>query len=165
MFIIQKPESTNKTIRLPDELIEQLEEIASSEKISFNQLVVQCCIYAIEHLPRSSSMKIENIEEFVKRKKQYKTAFMEYMGAHSKASPQSLSQTFTDAIFASQHRNADLNIDFFELLTGDVSIEEYEKALEQYFINTNKKSPAALAKSYAYNFSLVKDFLKQAKYI
>lgn len=165
VFIIQKPESSNKTIRMPDELIEQLEEIASSENISFNQLVVQCCIYAINNLPRSNSMKITDTESFLKRKKQYKTAFMAFQSERSKASPQSLSQTFTDAIFACQPRNAELNIDFYELLTGRISIDNYEAALEQYFIKTNKKSPAALAKSYAYSFGVVRDFFKQSEYI
>lgn len=165
MFIVQKQETTNKTLRMPDDLIEQLEEIATLENISFNQLVVQCCEYAINHLPRSSTMKIENTEDFRQRKKQYKTAFIEYMSKHSAATPQSLSQIFTDAIFASQPRNAALNIDFYKLLTGEVSIQEYQQALEQHFIKTDKKSPAALAKSYADNFRAVQEFLKQADYI
>lgn len=165
MFIVQKQETTNKTLRMPDDLIEQLEEIATLENISFNQLVVQCCEYAINHLPRSSTMKINSVEDFRQNKKQYKAAFMKYMGEHSKATPQSLSQIFTDAIFASQPRNAALNIDFFNLLKGDISIENYQQALEQYFIKTDKKNPAALAKSYADNFRMVQDFLKQAEYI
>lgn len=165
MFIVQKQETTNKTLRMPDDLIEQLEEIATLENISFNQLVVQCCEYAINHLPRSSTMKINSVEDFRQRKKQYKAAFTEYMTAHSKATPQSLSQIFTDAIFASQPRNAALNIDFFNLLKGDISIENYQQALEQYFIKTDKKNPAALAKSYADNFRIVQDYLKQAEYL
>lgn len=165
MFIVQKQESTNKTLRMPDDLIEQLEEIATLENISFNQLVVQCCEYAINHLPRSSTMKISSIEDFRQRKKQYKTAFIEYMSKQSSASPQSLSQIFTDAIFASQPRNAALNIDFYKLLKSEISIEDYQKALEQHFVNTDKKSPAALAKSYADNFRAVQEFLKQADYI
>lgn len=47
MFVVQKNEATSKTIRMPNALIEQLEEIAANEDISFNQLVVQCCEYAI----------------------------------------------------------------------------------------------------------------------
>lgn len=165
MFIVQKQETTNKTLRMPDDLIEQLEEIATLENISFNQLVVQCCEYAINHLPRSSTMKIENAEDFRQRKKQYKTAFIEYMSKHSSATPQSLSQIFTDAIFTSQPRNAALNIDFYKLLKGEIAIEEYQQALEQYFVKTDKKAPAALAKSYADNFRAVQEFLKQADYI
>lgn len=50
MFIVKKPESSNKTIRMRNDLIEKLEKIANEKDVSFNQLVVQCCEYAIEHL-------------------------------------------------------------------------------------------------------------------
>ena len=49
-FIIKKPKSSNRTIRMPDELIEKMGRIASEQEISFNQLVVQCCEFALEHL-------------------------------------------------------------------------------------------------------------------
>ena len=52
MFEIKKPTSSNKTIRMPDDLIEQLEKLAAKHDISFNQLVIQCCEYAIEHLSK-----------------------------------------------------------------------------------------------------------------
>lgn len=47
MFTVKKPSSSNKTIRMPDPLIEQLQAIADENDISFNQLVVQCCEYAL----------------------------------------------------------------------------------------------------------------------
>lgn len=50
MFEIKKPSASNKTIRMPDTLIEKLEMLAAKHDISFNQLVVQCCEYAIDHL-------------------------------------------------------------------------------------------------------------------
>lgn len=50
MFEIKKPTASNKTIRMPDPLIETLEKLAAKHDISFNQLVIQCCEYAIEHL-------------------------------------------------------------------------------------------------------------------
>jgi predicted HicB family RNase H-like nuclease len=50
MFKIKKPSSSNKTIRMPDTLIEQLVSLAASNDISFNKLVVQCCEYALEHM-------------------------------------------------------------------------------------------------------------------
>lgn len=50
MFKITKPTSSNKTIRMPDILIERLECLAAKNDISFNQLVVQCCQYALENL-------------------------------------------------------------------------------------------------------------------
>jgi hypothetical protein len=53
MFKIKKPSASNKTVRMPDSLIEKLEKLAGENDISFNQLVVQCCEYAIEHLDQS----------------------------------------------------------------------------------------------------------------
>ena len=49
-FIIKKPTSSNRTIRMPDSLIDKLGKIATEQGISFNQLVVQCCEFALEHL-------------------------------------------------------------------------------------------------------------------
>lgn len=54
MFEIKKTSSSNKTIRMPDSLIEKLNKLAAKSDISFNQLVVQCCEYAIEHLKREN---------------------------------------------------------------------------------------------------------------
>lgn len=49
-FVIKKPKSSNRTIRMPDELIETLGKLATEREISFNQLVIQCCEFALEHL-------------------------------------------------------------------------------------------------------------------
>lgn len=49
-FIIKKPKSSNRTIRMPDELIDKLGRLATEQGISFNQLVIQCCEFALEHL-------------------------------------------------------------------------------------------------------------------
>ncbi|MBQ9895096.1 MAG: hypothetical protein IJM38_06860 [Ruminococcus sp.] len=49
-IIRDKPSASNKTIRMPDVLIEKLEKLAAKHDISFNQLVVQCCEYAIDNL-------------------------------------------------------------------------------------------------------------------
>lgn len=50
MFEIKKPTASNKTIRMPDTLIDRLEKLARQYDISFNQLVLQCCEYALENL-------------------------------------------------------------------------------------------------------------------
>lgn len=50
MFSIKKPSSSNKTIRMPDTLIEKLEKLAQTNDISFNQLVIQCCEYALDNM-------------------------------------------------------------------------------------------------------------------
>ncbi len=56
-FIIKKPTSSNRTVRMPDTLIEKITELAARMDVSFNQVVVQCCEYAIENLPKSSEKK------------------------------------------------------------------------------------------------------------
>ena len=54
MFKIQKGyDSQSKTFRLPVELIEQLEKLAAQNKLSLNQLVVQCLNYAVSNLDRT----------------------------------------------------------------------------------------------------------------
>ena len=49
-FIIKKPTSSNRTVRMPDDLIEKISVISNQKGISFNQLVIQCCEFALEHL-------------------------------------------------------------------------------------------------------------------
>ncbi len=53
MFEIKKPSASNKTIRMPDNLIEKLERLAAQHDISFNQLVIQCCEYALDNMKQS----------------------------------------------------------------------------------------------------------------
>lgn len=53
MFEIQNQQKSNKTIRMPDDLIERLQTIADQNNISFNQLVVQCCEYALNNMLKS----------------------------------------------------------------------------------------------------------------
>ncbi|MCL2488655.1 MAG: toxin-antitoxin system HicB family antitoxin [Oscillospiraceae bacterium] len=51
MFKIQKGyDSESKTFRLPIKLIERLEMLAGQNKLSLNQLVIQCLNYAIDNL-------------------------------------------------------------------------------------------------------------------
>lgn len=49
-FVIKKPTSSNRTVRMPDDLIEKISVLANDKGISFNQLVIQCCEFALEHL-------------------------------------------------------------------------------------------------------------------
>ncbi len=62
MFKIQKGyDSESKTFRLPIELIEQLEALAAQNKLSLNQLVIQCLQYAVSNLdPSEQSSEGEN---------------------------------------------------------------------------------------------------------
>jgi predicted HicB family RNase H-like nuclease len=50
MFKIKKTEHTNKTFRMPVDLIEKMEIIAQNKGVSLNNLVIQCCEYALENL-------------------------------------------------------------------------------------------------------------------
>lgn len=52
MFKLQKgyDEYVTKTFRLPKEFVNELEKIAFKNKLSLNQLVIQCLKYAIDNL-------------------------------------------------------------------------------------------------------------------
>lgn len=60
MFKIKKAQRSNKTIRMPDDLIERLQRLADRNDISFNQLVVQCCEYAINDMEDQADRLPEN---------------------------------------------------------------------------------------------------------
>lgn len=50
MFKIENPEMVNKTFRLPVDLVEYLSIKAQNKGISLNNLVKQCCEYALKNL-------------------------------------------------------------------------------------------------------------------
>lgn len=52
MFKVKKEEFTNKTFRMPNDLIEQLQSVAQGQSVSLNQLVIQCCQYALDNLEK-----------------------------------------------------------------------------------------------------------------
>ncbi|MBR1460162.1 hypothetical protein IJ596_00810 [bacterium] len=49
-FKIEKPEMINKTFRLPLELVERMQKIAQNKEVSLNNLVIQCCEYALKNI-------------------------------------------------------------------------------------------------------------------
>lgn len=55
LFKIEKPEYVNKTFRIEKTLLERLEQIAQTEGVSVNSLVVQCCNYALDHLDNTKN--------------------------------------------------------------------------------------------------------------
>lgn len=164
MFIVQKNEASNKTIRMSNALIEQLEEIAANEDISFNQLVVQCCEYALANLPKNED-KITCTEQFISKKRQVKKAFLKYSAEHSDASENTAIQIFSDAIYASQPRHAALGVDLYDVLSGVVSIDDYRNQLEQYFIKIGRRAPELQARNYANCTKQLKEFMEQADMI
>ncbi len=50
MFEIEKNETINKTFRLPIDLSEKLKLIAQEQGVSMNNLVIQCCEYALNNM-------------------------------------------------------------------------------------------------------------------
>ena len=46
----QTEEMLNKTFRLPQSLLEELTKVAEHEKVSVNNLVRQCCEYALANM-------------------------------------------------------------------------------------------------------------------
>lgn len=54
MFKVNKPEMVNKTFRMPAELIERLNVVAQEQKVSLNNLVCQCCEYALNNMSEKS---------------------------------------------------------------------------------------------------------------
>lgn len=54
MFEVKKEEHINKTFRLPVGLVKALEELAQKEKVSLNNLVIQCCEYSLSNLKQES---------------------------------------------------------------------------------------------------------------
>lgn len=59
MFKLQ-PQSTeyeNKSLRLPKDLIETVQQLANENSMSFNRVVIQCIEYAIENMENSPKRK------------------------------------------------------------------------------------------------------------
>lgn len=51
MFVVKKPHSkanVAKTIRFTEELNQQMTALAAETEVSFNELVIQCCQYALD---------------------------------------------------------------------------------------------------------------------
>lgn len=57
MFQVKKTEYVNKTFRLPTDLVKRLEVVAQNKNVSLNNLVVQCCEYALENIDNSEAPK------------------------------------------------------------------------------------------------------------
>ncbi len=52
MFKLKKDyiEYENKSLRLPRELITQVQELANKNNMSFNKVIIQCVAYALENM-------------------------------------------------------------------------------------------------------------------
>lgn len=56
MFRVKKDriEYENKSLRLPTDLIEKVQELADKNEISFNKVVIQCIDYALDHMDKNT---------------------------------------------------------------------------------------------------------------
>ena len=63
MFEVKKPEYINKTFRMPMDLIKKMEFLAQNKQVSLNNLVVQCCEYALNNIDQCETIKIESKAE------------------------------------------------------------------------------------------------------
>jgi len=52
MFKVEKPEMINKTFRLSAKLVRELQIVAQEKGVSLNDLVRQCCEYALKELDK-----------------------------------------------------------------------------------------------------------------
>jgi len=50
MFKVKKTEHINKTFRMPLELVKKLEVLAQEKQVSLNNLIIQCCEYALDNI-------------------------------------------------------------------------------------------------------------------
>ncbi|SEH21964.1 toxin-antitoxin system HicB family antitoxin [Selenomonas sp. KH1T6] len=55
MFTVKKIEMINKTFRLPSDLVERLSAVAQEQGVSMNNLVSQCCEYALGQMPEEKT--------------------------------------------------------------------------------------------------------------
>lgn len=55
MFKVKKTEFVNKTFRMPAELVKNLEFLAQNKHVSLNNLIIQCCEYALENIDKNDS--------------------------------------------------------------------------------------------------------------
>lgn len=58
MFKVSKPEMVNKTFRMPAELVERLNVVAQEQEVSLNNLVCQCCEYALDNMSEETEQEI-----------------------------------------------------------------------------------------------------------
>ena len=53
MFAVKKTEMVNKTFRMSTDLVKRLAVVAQEQGVSMNNLVSQCCEYALDHMEKS----------------------------------------------------------------------------------------------------------------
>ena len=59
----EKADSSNKTIRMPDPLIQQLDKLAAKSNLSFSAVIVQCCEFALKEMEADEPASEENPQD------------------------------------------------------------------------------------------------------
>ena len=54
MFAVKRVEMVNKTFRLSIDLVKRLSVVAQQQNVSMNNLVAQCCEYALDNMASSN---------------------------------------------------------------------------------------------------------------
>lgn len=59
MFAIKKDyvEYENKSLRLPKDLIDKVQDLANENSLSFNKVVIQCIEYALDNMEKPDTTK------------------------------------------------------------------------------------------------------------
>lgn len=59
MFAIRKDyvEYENKSLRLPKDLIDKVQDLANENSLSFNKVVIQCIEYALDNMDEKDTTK------------------------------------------------------------------------------------------------------------
>jgi hypothetical protein len=60
MYNVKKPMYLNKTIRIPLDLAQKLSVLAQREQISLNNLIIQCCEYALGCIETDENRTVPN---------------------------------------------------------------------------------------------------------
>ena len=63
MFAVKRVEMVNKTFRMSVDLVKRLSIVAQAQDVSMNNLVSQCCEYALNNMAASKKFNSNNDAE------------------------------------------------------------------------------------------------------
>ncbi|MBR6012623.1 MAG: toxin-antitoxin system HicB family antitoxin [Selenomonadaceae bacterium] len=63
MFAVKRVEMVNKTFRMSVDLVKRLSIVAQAQDVSMNNLVSQCCEYALDNMAANKKVTARDVEE------------------------------------------------------------------------------------------------------
>lgn len=63
MFAVKRVEMVNKTFRMSVDLVKRLSIVAQAQDVSVNNLVSQCCEYALDNMAANKKVTARDVEE------------------------------------------------------------------------------------------------------